>query len=88
MCLSIIVCSSEENGVESTLTTMTIFAQGKCGEKQIRVRIWDHGYSVKCMAFKTPKTLVGRPFDRELYLDDLKRFCDGCEKCGVGNKTP
>jgi len=29
---------------------------------------------------KKNKTLVGMPFYEELYLDDLKRFCVGCER--------
>lgn len=62
------------------MTTTQTFVEGKCGEKNIRIKIWNHGFSIKCVAFKQPKTLVGMPYHKELFLDDLKQFCVGCER--------
>ena len=61
-----------------TLSTSIVFVEGKCGLKAIRVKQWKYGFSIKCMRKK--KTLVGRPFDKEMYLDDLKMFCVGCQE--------
>ena len=59
------------------MTTMQTFIEGKCGVRHIRVKQWSRGFSIKCT--KKNKTIVCRPYVEEIYLDDLKRFCVGCE---------
>ena len=59
------------------MTTEVIHKDAPCG-KQIRVKRWTHGFSIKCMQGK--KTKVGRPYSEYYYQYDLKTFCDGCEK--------
>ena len=59
------------------MTTEIIHKDAPCG-KQIRVKRWQQGYSIKCLQGK--KTMVGRPYYEDYYQPDLKVFCQGCEK--------
>jgi hypothetical protein len=61
------------------MTTQQTFKDGKCGHfKPIRVKIWDSGFSIKCM--KGKKTIVGRPYYEDTLEYDLKSFCENCKE--------
>ena len=61
------------------MTTQQTFKNGKCqAVKPIRVKIWDSGFSIKCI--KGNKTIVGRPFYQEYLNMDLVCFCDNCKE--------
>jgi len=61
------------------MTTSQYSKDGKCRHfKPIRVKIWDSGFSIKCV--KSKKTLVGRPFNEYFLYRDLAFFCVGCEQ--------
>ena len=58
------------------MTTEITFKEGKCGTRNIRVKIWDSGFSVKCL--KHLHTIVGRPYTEKFLRYDLLTFCDDC----------
>ena len=61
------------------MTTQQTFKDGKCHHyKPIRVKIWNSGFSIKCM--KGKKTIVGRPFHQDSLDYDFASFCDNCEE--------
>ena len=61
------------------MTTQQTFKDEKCHHyKPIRVKIWNSGFSIKCM--KGKKTIVGRPFHQDSLDYDFASFCDNCEE--------
>jgi hypothetical protein len=60
------------------MTTEMTFKDGKCGFKNIRVKVWNSGFSVKCL--KKRKTILGRPFIEDYLRMDLLTFCDNCDE--------
>jgi len=61
------------------MTTQQTFKDGKCvAFKPIRVKIWDSGFSIKCM--KGKKTIVVRPCCEDTLQFDLKSFCENCKE--------
>jgi len=58
------------------MTTVTTFRKGKCGLDCIRLKLWDHGFSIKCL--KAKKTIVGRPRIEDYLKYDLITFCENC----------
>ena len=52
------------------------FKDGLCGSKNIRVKVWKSGFSIKCL--KGKRTIVGRPYVQDDLTFDLAIFCDVC----------
>jgi hypothetical protein len=65
-------------GKGENMTTEITFKDGKCAYiRPIRVKIWKGGFTIKC--FKTKKTILVRPFNKESLDSDLAFFCENCK---------
>lgn len=60
------------------MTTEITFKDGKCGFRNIRIKRWSLGFSIKCV--KGKKTVVGRPYIEDILRLDLITFCDNCKE--------
>jgi len=63
------------------MSTEETFKDGKCGFRNIRIKIWQSGFSIKCL--KVRNTIVGRPYTQDNLKYDLTSFCDRCKETKI-----
>jgi hypothetical protein len=63
------------------MTTEIVFKDGQCGFRNIRIKRWGSGFSIKCM--KRKKTIVVRPYAEDHLQYDLITFCDSCKETKI-----
>ena len=61
------------------MTTFETHIIGKCGDRNLVLKQWKSGYSVRCHKRKK-KSLVSYPDDEFMRKYDLATFCEGCEE--------